>query len=172
MDFNALWTKIRYSNKRKAVGGLLVVALLGIGFLLVKNNTFNADVNTTTNIDNIIPVSTTQTSGKTLIVHAKGTGYLDTNAHFNVFIDNVKLGSTDVTKNYSDYVFYYDQDTIPSQIRIQYDNDFSVRDLYIDRIVVDGKTYATSGANYSYSLVSVSTTSDIMKWNGSLRFEL
>jgi hypothetical protein len=168
MDYNAIWTKIRYSNKRNLVGGILAVAVLGLGFFAVRSSTFSADVNT----DITIPVSTNQMNGKALVIHAKGSSYLGANAHFNVFIDGVKLGETRVSKNYSDYVFNFDPNLSPSQIRIQYDNDLSVRNLYIDRIVVDGKTYTTSSANYSYGLVSMSTTPDIMQWNGSLRFEL
>lgn len=168
MDLNVIWTKIRYSNKRNLVGGLFVIAVLGLGFFAIKSNTFSADVIT----DNTIPVSTNQKNGKVLVVHAKGTSYLGTNAHFNVFMDGIKLGETNVTKNYSDYVFSYNPNLAPGQIKIQYDNNLSVRDLYIDRIVIDGKTYTTSNANYSHSVVSISTTADIMQWNGSLTFEL
>jgi len=172
MDLNVLLTRIRYSNKRRLLGGLFAIALLSTGFVLVSNNTFQADTSIQKETSVIVTKSTNSPLEKTIIIHAKGQDYLGTNAHFNVYADNIKIGQTKVTKNYTNYIFYYNQINSPKQIKIQYNNDFLDRSLYVDKISIDGEIYMTNEANYAYGLVSAGTTSGLMPYNGNLKFDL
>lgn len=107
-----------------------------------------------------------------ITVHAKGTPFMNVNANFVVYADGVKIGESKATTVYQDYKYVYNGS--PKQIKVYYNNDVYARNLYIDKITVNGKIYSASTAKYmigtKFDILKL--TQPLMAWNGVLIFSL
>ncbi|WP_431857415.1 carbohydrate-binding domain-containing protein [Azospirillum sp.] len=109
-----------------------------------------------------------------IVVSAHGTAAGGVNAHFNVLIDGQKVGEATAGTTAKDYAFT--AGVTPDaghKVQVQYDNDTAGRDLFVDRITINGKAVAPTDPIVSYDKGALDGKDVVagqsgLWWNGTL----
>ncbi|PWC57082.1 carbohydrate-binding domain-containing protein [Azospirillum sp. TSO22-1] len=121
------------------------------------------------------PTTPTTASGQsTIVVNAAGTLAAGVGAHFNLLVDGVKVGEGTTTTTAKDYTFTTTAALgAGHKVQVQYDNDTSGRDLFVNKITINGKAVAPTDSIVSYDKGALDGKDVVagqssLWWNGTL----
>ncbi|MGF7177598.1 cellulase family glycosylhydrolase [Azospirillum doebereinerae] len=120
----------------------------------------------------------TTTNARSIVVNAYGQSGDSIAAHFRLLVDGKEVGQATTTSASKAYSFTADlASDVAHTIKVAYDNDAvnsSYRDLYVQSVVVDGKTMLPTQAVYERYDTGATTTTQAgqsgMWWDGALSF--
>ena len=169
------------SYDKGALDGQNVVAgqagLWWNGALVINAPASDFPATTTGSTGTTTPTAPTTTAGSSsIVVNASGTAAGGTNAHFNVLVDGVKVGSAYAGTTAKDYTFTTNAATgVGHKVQVQYDNDTTGRDLFVNKLTVNGHAHASTDNIVTYDKGALDGRDVVagqtaMWWNGSLVF--
>ncbi len=109
-----------------------------------------------------------------IVVSAHGTPYNGIKPHFNLLVDGVKIGEGRADATTADFAFTAALAAgTTHKVQVQYDNDSGPRDLYVDSIAINGRSFAATDAVMTYDKGALDGRDVVagqsgLWWNGTL----